>query len=151
MKEVLKLHIIPEESRICKGFGKVDYHDTYQIRKQTEKNVEEISKELMRLPKWGVTLFKLRNSIVNILGLKTDIGNEGQGGFFTLIGKTDNEIIRGEIDKHLNFRVSILKNDSLNTISMTTVVHFNNVLGRLYFLPVKPFHKIIVRTLLRHF
>jgi hypothetical protein len=30
-----------------------------------------------------------------------------------------------------------------------TIVHYNNIWGRLYFLPVKPFHKLIIRTMLR--
>ena len=29
---------------------------------------------------------------------------------------------------------------------ITTLVHFNNVMGRIYFLPVKPFHGCIIRT-----
>jgi hypothetical protein len=57
----------------------------------------------------------------------------------------------GEDDKHLNFRASILHDKAEGTIYLTTLVHFNNVWGRLYFLPVKPFHKIIMKTLLTRY
>jgi len=149
MKIITKLTTIPENSTIMNGFDKVDYHDTYQIQKKTEKSAEEISKEIMKLPGWIVVLFKLRNSIVSVFGLKTDRKNNEQDTFFTLIEKNENEIVMGEVDKHLNFRVSIMKDESKNTISLTTVVHFNNVWGRIYFFPVKPFHKIIVKSLLK--
>jgi len=151
MKKVIKTNAIPEKSLILNGFGKVDYYDTYQIQKNTELNAEEISKEIMKLPRWATALFKLRNLIVGIFGLKTDKKNKEQETFFTLIEKNENEIVAGEVDKHLNFRVSIMKNETENTISLTTAVHFNNVWGRIYFFPVKPFHKIITKTLLRKY
>jgi hypothetical protein len=151
MKKAIKLNAIPEKSLILNGFGKVHYYDAYQIEKQTELNAEEISKEIMRLPRWVVLLLKLRNSIVRIFGLKTDKKQEEQDGFFTLIEKNENEIVADETDKHLDFRVSVMKNETENTISLTTIVHFNNVWGRIYFFPVKPFHKIIIKTLLRKY
>jgi len=51
----------------------------------------------------------------------------------------------------LNFRVSLLlseqKNNKLNkNITVTTIVMYNNWFGRLYFFPVKPFHKLIVQS-----
>ena len=71
---------------------------------------------------------------------------------FRILDKTDNEIIFGKVDKHLNFRSSFLINnnskDSVKKINLSTVVKFNNMLGRLYFIPVKPFHKLIMRTIL---
>ena len=57
----------------------------------------------------------------------------------------------GEDDKHLNFRTSIMIDKSKSTISLITLVHFNNVWGKLYFLPVKPFHRLIIRSLLKKY
>lgn len=71
---------------------------------------------------------------------------------FRILDKTDNEFIFGKDDKHLNFRSSFLinvnSNDGVKKINLSTVVKFNNMLGRLYFIPVKPFHKLIMRTIL---
>ena len=149
MKKVSKMKSIPKGSDVLDGFNHIDYLDIYEIEKDTDKSAEEVSKEIMRLPKWVDSLFKLRNTLVRVFGLKVDKQNEGEETFFTLIKKNDNEIIMGEDDKHLNFRASIMIDKSRNTISLITLVHFNNLWGKIYFLPVKPFHKIIMKSLLK--
>ena len=35
------------------------------------------------------------------------------------------------------------------TFTITTVVKFNNRLGRLYFFFIRPFHKVIIRSMLK--
>ena len=151
MKEVIKLNTIPSTSLILNGFGKVHYYDAYQIEKQTELSAEEISKDIMKLPRWVVLLLKLRNSIGGFVGLKTTDKKIGEGDFFTLIEKNENEIVAGETDKHLDFRTSVMKDTAESTITLITIVHFNNVWGRIYFFPVKPLHKILIRTLLKKY
>lgn len=151
MKKVIKLENIPAESTIADDFGTIHYQDTYSIIKATNKSAEEISKELMQLPKWVDVLFLIRNRIVGLFGLKTDKNSPQSDTFFTLIENRYEEIVMGEDDKHLNFRASVMKNNSEGTISLSTVVHFNNIWGRLYFLPVKPFHKIIMKVLLKRY
>lgn len=119
-------------------------------------------------PKWIEKLFRLRNSIVSLFGLKTagDMKNREkqlqnfkcepgeQLGLFKVFAITENEVVLGEDDKHLNFRVSLfLKKLSSETSSkkliISTTVTFNNRFGRIYFLPVRPFHKLIVPTMLK--
>lgn len=151
MKKITKVKLIPESSTILNGFPKVDYFDMYSVRKETDRSAEEISKELMKMPNWVIALMKLRNSIVKIFGLKTDKENKDQESFFTVIENNQNEIIMGEVDKHLDFRASIMKDMSENTISLITVVHYNNALGKVYFFFVKPFHKIIMKALLKRY
>ncbi len=113
-------------------------------------------------------MFGLRNKIASIFGLKTpgEIDDRQQKldnfkcepgeqlGLFKVFNKTDNEVVLGEDDKHLNFRVSLLLNKhkidlTKKEIIISTTVEFNNWFGRLYFLPVRPFHKIIVPTMLK--
>lgn len=77
-----------------------------------------------------------------------------QIGLFKVFNKTADEVIFGEDDKHLNFRVSLYieqhpNNGTNKTLIISTTVKFNNWLGRLYFLPVKLFHKLILPTLLK--
>jgi len=119
-------------------------------------------------PKWVGKLFTLRNKIVSIFGLKTsgDIDNRErqlanfkcepgeQLGLFKVFAKTENEVILGEDDKHLNFRVSLFFEQQTNgsekkELTITTTVEFNNWFGRFYFMPVRPFHKLIVPTMLK--
>jgi hypothetical protein len=151
MNKIVKLSAIPEKSHILNRFGEVHYCDSYQVYKKTEKSAEEIAREIMKLPGWALALLKLRNAIVGVFGLKTDPKNEAEKTFFTVIENNDNEIVMGEIDRHLDFRLSIMKDKSEGAVSLTTVVHFNNMWGRVYFFPVKPFHKIIIRTLLKKY
>ncbi|MDR0748629.1 MAG: DUF2867 domain-containing protein [Tannerellaceae bacterium] len=151
MKKVIKSENIPLKSTVANGFGRIDYQDIYSIAQQTGKTAKEISKELLAMPGWVSVLFRLRNRIVGVFGLKTDRNTPKAEIFFTVIENREDEIVMGEVDKHLNFRASILKDESGSTISLITVVHYNNVWGKVYFFPVKPFHKIIMRVLLKRY
>lgn len=117
-------------------------------------------------PKWIDTLFAFRNNIVKWFGLKkTDnLTNKKQLenftgepderiGLFKVFHKTDHEIVLGEDDKHLDFRVSLYLDENTETnqkqLTISTLVKFNNIFGKLYFMPVLPFHKLIVPTILK--
>lgn len=120
-------------------------------------------------PKWVEVLFHIRNKIVSVFGLKTsNVTNNRQAllnafkcepgerlGLFKVYAKTDKEVVLGEDDAHLNFRVSLfmepLAKDGIQKkeITVSTVVKYNNWFGRLYFLPVRPFHRLIAPTLLK--
>lgn len=151
MKKVSKLKMIPLESEILNGFSEVGYLDIYEIQKKTQKTAEEITKEIMKFPRWVEFLLKVRNTLVHPFGLKTEKPKDEQESFFMLLKKTENEIIMGENDKHLNFRASIFIDKSKETIAFITLVHYHNIWGKIYFLPVKPFHKIIIKSLLKRF
>lgn len=92
-------------------------------------------------------MLKLRDSLMKPFGLKT-------GATFRdrIIERTDEEIIVGANDKHLNFFVSVFcssANENMQTVSVRTVVKFNNLLGKVYFAFIFIFHKLIVGTLFR--
>ncbi|MDI9310746.1 MAG: DUF2867 domain-containing protein [Limnohabitans sp.] len=146
-----------------------DYIDCYQSNFETNKILkpEDIAKAFFSsAPKWIGVLFEFRNKIVSLFGLKVpekgknhqellenfkgEVGE--QIGLFKVFYKSDNEIVLGEDDKHLNFRISLFLNKSKITtkeITISTIVKFNNTFGKFYFLPVKPFHKIIVPVMLK--
>ncbi len=150
METVTKLTVIPENSVIANGFDRIDYCDTFRVIKPTNDSVEKIAAEIFKFPGWVNWLINIRNSIVGIFGLKsTKEVREGQTTYFAVIEQNENEIVMGENDKHLGFRVSVLVDRADSFIYVTTLVHFNNFWGKVYFLPVKPFHKIILKSLLR--
>ncbi len=151
MKKVHKSTTIPSTSTIAAGFGTIHYQDTYAIERQTDQSAEEISEELLVMPTWVDVLFKLRNQVVGIFGLKTGRDTPEPETFFTVIENREDEIVMGEDDKHLNFRASVFKDSSEKTLSLITIVHYNNIWGKVYFFPVKPFHKIIMRVLLKRY
>ena len=149
---------------------KFDYTDSYlgNIKLVTSDiDIVDIGRSFfLSSPKWVENLMTLRNKIVLLFGLKTgdkDIdrqklirefkGNPKEKlGLFKVYAKTENELILGEDDKHLDFRVSLLT-DNLSSddkkLTISTTVKFNNWFGKLYFLPVKPFHKLIVNRMLK--
>jgi hypothetical protein len=114
-------------------------------------------------PKWADYLMSLRDKIVGVFGLKTastltaeqkSVDNYKfepgeQLGIFKLYVRTENELVMGEDDKHLSFRFSILHDCINDNITLTTMVEFKNIFGRLYFMPVKPFHQLIVKRTLK--
>lgn len=92
-------------------------------------------------------MLKLRDALVKPFGLKT-------GATFRdrIIERNDEEIIIGVLDKHLNFWVSVycsLSENGKQTVSVSTVVSFNNVLGRLYFAGIWVFHKLMLNILFK--
>ncbi|MOA52080.1 hypothetical protein D3C78_1753160 [compost metagenome] len=68
-------------------------------------------------------------------------------GIFTLVCNTPEEVLLVDRDKHLDVYISLLCQavtaDSPRTVVLSTVVHPHNLLGRLYMLPVAPFHRFI--------
>lgn len=160
MKRIVKSRETPHKSIIGNGFGKMGYCDSYRIVKQTDETVDKVITDIFTAPKWVVMLMKLRNRAVKIFGLKTD-GNEdmekadyypvgSKAVYFTVTDRNENEIVVGKDDKHLCFRASVLIDKQVESfIYLTTAVRFNNIWGKLYFFPVKPFHGIIMKALLK--
>ncbi|WP_211206857.1 DUF2867 domain-containing protein [Thiolinea disciformis] len=77
---------------------------------------------------------------------------EARIGIFTLFENSFDEVLLGDRDKHLDVMLSVHRR-VLNTgqhvcITVTTVVHIHNWLGKLYMIPVKPMHRIIVPRVL---
>lgn len=163
MQTVQKAKQIPENSIITKNFTEIDYQDTYLISKKTDSTIDRITVGLFKGPKWADNLMKLRDSIVRLFGLKTgkkketsteehiSVGSKVE--FFTVVDRNENEIVMAENDKHLNFKTSVMidRNEVDTIIYLSTIVKFNNIFGRLYFIPVKPFHRLIIKSILRKF
>ena len=58
----------------------------------------------------------------------------------------------GDRDKHLDVVLSVYKHPldqgGVQSVSVTTVVHIHNLLGRIYMLPITPLHKLIAPAVL---
>ncbi|HEV7331471.1 MAG TPA: DUF2867 domain-containing protein [Flavisolibacter sp.] len=119
-------------------------------------------------PYWVKVLLAFRNKVGSFLGLKPflsgfteernwwyDTKSEGLISFpLQLFSHSENEIVLGADDRHLNFRISFfLENGHLpgtKRLTVTTMVQFNNSWGRVYFLPVQPMHRLVMPSLLRN-
>jgi hypothetical protein len=149
MKQIVEIKTEPpRNSMILKDFGTVDYCDSYRIIKSTGDSAEQIAARLFNLPEWVTGLMILRHWIVKPFGLKTE-KEAKPDKIFPVIVQNENEIIMGINDRHLNFRVSVLLNSEKSYIYATTLVHYNNGWGKVYFLLIRPFHKIIVRSVMK--
>ncbi len=159
----------PYGSQIASRLPGAYFHDAWAIR-ATEPNLtalEQFLRVARKTPAWIDRLMTLRNHIVGLFGLK-NLGGIAQidpnkkasdyqagdpVGIFTLISNTPNEVLLGDSDQHLNVVVSVHKQSNLaeedTTITVTTVVHVHNWLGRLYMIPVTPAHKVIARAMVR--
>lgn len=163
---------LPNNSLLKPDERVYDYVDSFQ-GVFTDKNDNITSTEVGKSfflsgPRWVGQLLTFRNRLVGFLGLKTSgkirdrqkmlddfRGEKGEKmGLFKVFDKTMDEIVLGEDDKHLNFRVSLLidrptSHDTSKKLIISTTVKFNNWLGRVYFLPVRPFHQLIVPVMLK--
>jgi hypothetical protein len=153
---------VPSESIIADGFGRIDYVDSYSVPVGRGESVDRlVTKILCNGPAWVDKLMALRDAVVGCFGLKT-ASKEGEqvaefyevgarASLFTVISRNEREIVMGEEDRHLVFRASVLVTgiSDVSFVHVTTIVRFNNIWGRLYFLPVKPFHRLIVASSVR--
>ena len=79
-------------------------------------------------------------------------GGRDRIDFFPVLACSANEIILGADDRHLDFRLSLLRRPAaqgMPVLIATTVVHCHNRLGRWYLAAIMPFHRLIVRSSLR--
>lgn len=148
---------LPKNSIIKDYINTIDYEDTFAVALQNNDiAIENIYLNVFaHSPKWINNLLELRNKIVKPFGIKTNseemkkdnlkVGKKT--GIFKIYAIYANEIIAGDDDKHLDFRVSVLKNEGILTIS--TLVQYNNWFGKLYFFIVKPFHKVVIKSILK--
>lgn len=103
-------------------------------------------------PGWAQMLMVLRDAIVARFGIKTARqlagGEGGRIGIFRIYAVTDNEIIVGEDDSHLDFRLSMLRSAQgglHGSITLASAVHCHNRIGRAYIFLIRPFHQLIVK------
>ena len=156
---------LPAQSSIATVYKSVNLADAYVVRlpSGTSGDPDVLWRFVMsHQPSWIGWLTNIRDAVVACFGLKTakqlsTISAEAEGGriaFFKVYGKSDTEIILGQDDKHLDFRLSVLRTpDSSPTIggqlTVSTVVHCHNLLGRIYILVIAPFHRQVVKASLR--
>lgn len=105
-------------------------------------------------PAWFKVLNAVRDAMVTPFGVKTSgevrasrADNE-RVDFFPVQWESNDEIVLGEDDRHLDFRLSLLRRDSLTGTQLiaTTVVHSHNAFGLTYLNLISPFHHFVIRS-----
>jgi hypothetical protein len=160
----VKKSTIPSGS-LTENYLPTDYSDVYACVTDTPKEI--IPDDIMinfwtAFPRWINTLFKLRDFLVKFVGLKgSDSDNVKElekciragetYDFVSVPAKSGNETVLLLSDKHLSAYVSlhVESKEERKTISAITLVNLKNKLGRVYFFFIRPFHGLIVKTLLK--
>lgn len=163
MKSAVHACPLPHDASIAAlapGATFVDCRRT--LANDTERSAMRHLLNLMsQTPPWIDRLMNLRNRVVQLFGLK-DLGRltridlsrpdadyqpGDRVGIFTLISQSPDEVLVVDRDKHLDVHLSLNRQpvnaEGLRPIVLSTVVHPHNRLGRLYMLPVAPFHRLI--------
>jgi hypothetical protein len=157
---------VPLTSDISKQLQGADFFDSYEmpLEHAGRSALEIYLGVISQTPAWVNFLMATRNRVVSLFGLK-NLGHLGdlqktkaasdyhigdRIGIFTLLSNTDNEVIMGDSDKHLDVQISICKvaQGGKESVATTTVVHIHNLLGRVYMWFVVPLHKLIVPAVL---
>jgi hypothetical protein len=110
---------------------------------------------IARQPRWAEALLTLRNILVKPFGLKTSGASTTAPrqmiGIFPIVSETPDRLVAGFNDSHLDFRfvVDVAASGDRQEVTATTLVLTHNWLGRTYLALILPFHRLIVRAMLR--
>ena len=159
---------VPLNSRAAELVHGASFVDAWRITsgKVERSALEHFLAAAEKTPRWVNMAMSARNRIVQLVGLKNlgalnNLDTAGgqkaykpgdRIGIFTLFEDSFEEVLLGDRDKHLNVVLSVhrklLPGGKAVDVTLTTVVHVKNLLGRLYMLPVTPAHRIIAPAVL---
>jgi hypothetical protein len=147
----------PSESVVASWYTNASLLDSYGLdlsaSEQSRMRVLAI-RALANPPAWQKALIAARDAMVEPFGIKTSgmvresrDSNE-RVGFFPVHWEGRDEIVLGADDRHLDFRLSLLRRLSPTgtLLIATTVVHTHNALGFTYLNLIRPFHHLVVRA-----
>lgn len=155
---------VPATSHVRNQYAMPDLADAYRIRlpENASADPERLANHLFdQSPRWVGMLMRVRDALVSVFGLKTASSLRSSAtqpvvqriGIFRIYSRHANEIILGEDDRHLDFRLSVM-HDAAATgegsfVTVATTVECHNRLGRTYLAVIAPFHRAVVRGTLR--
>ncbi|MBU0923344.1 DUF2867 domain-containing protein [bacterium] len=147
---------LPQDTKVFNFIENIDYTDTFSTELRQDSDIKDLYLRFVNTKSKTIDfLMSLRNKIMSIFGAKTVI-NETKGdfavgnslGLFKIYYIDEKEIISGLKDSHLDFCISFYKID--NKVLLSTLVKYNNTFGRVYMNIIKPFHKLIVKNMLKN-
>ena len=114
-------------------------------------------------PLWMKLLLIVRNKVASLAGLDAPAASEilhveirdryavGEKiGVWPIFSLSDDEVVTGRNNQHLDFRLSVLKvrDGDGTSVVVSTICTVHNLAGKLYLFFVVPFHRYGVRKLL---
>ena len=153
---------LPAQSAVSTVYESVNLADAFAIQLPfgTSSDPDVLWRFLIsQQPFWIGWLTNARDAIVACFGLKTarhlaTLSSEANAvriGIFKVYGRSETEIVLGEDDRHLDFRLSVLRTPDLSPtlggqLTVSTVVHCHNLLGRAYIRLIAPLHRLVVKS-----
>ena len=149
----------PAESGVASWFD-ADLADAFAVPVDAAdgaKGIDNLARSALGDPApWVRLLLGLRDALVAGFRVKTSqevrraaiADNAERIDFFRIRARSDRELILGEDDRHLDFRLSLLlrarADGSGDELVATTVVRCHNALGRVYLALIARFHRLVV-------
>lgn len=151
---------LPHTSRLNPAYGRADFADAFSVvlPETAAHDAESLARHLFEKQiGWVAMLLSIRDILVRPFGLKRSVDLLANGddriSFFRVFERYPDEIILGEDDTHLNFRVSVLvqppSRSGPRQLIVCTLVFYNHPLGRAYIALIAPFHRRVVRASLQ--
>jgi Protein of unknown function (DUF2867) len=141
------------------------FRDAYQARlSRTELGIVDIFFGIFaHHPPWMKLLLIVRNKLASLAGLEAPTASEilqvetknryvvGEKiGVWPIFSLSENEVVAGRNNKHMDFRLSVLKvaDGDRTSVVVSTICTVHNLAGKLYLFFVVPFHRYGVRKLM---
>lgn len=157
---------IPRSSLLDRGSIEAAYfRDSYRapLRRAGASIVEVFFGIFGHHPAWMKLLLIVRNRVASSFGLDAPTASEiikagvrcsyavgDKIGVWPIYALADNEVVAGRDNKHLDFRLSVLKEANRDgaSVVVSTICVVHNRFGKVYLFFVVPFHRWGVKLLL---
>ncbi|MEO8262407.1 MAG: DUF2867 domain-containing protein [Pseudolysinimonas sp.] len=96
------------------------------------------------MPFWVAAALGIRQALVPLLGV-----NRAPRDTFHIREHGDDEVLIAYDDRHLDFRCGVAVDEDARLLRVTTTVRLHGIRGRLYFVPVRLAHPIVLRAMVR--
>lgn len=140
---------VPVDPAFAASLPGCDFADAFTVTvPRRDRDAREISAMFFSTPPaWASALLSTRNAIMGRLGYKAPAIRKG----FPVLRESADEVVSGLDDGHLDFRalMRVVPEGNGSRITLTTAVATHNWIGRSYLALIMPFHKLIVRSMVK--
>jgi hypothetical protein len=156
----------PSQSVLHPGYvGRAYFHDSYRVSSARKDSslVEIFFGIFAHHPTWMKVALVARNCLASAVGLEAPSKSEimtpeirssysigDKIGPWPIFALSENELVAGRNNGHLDFRLSILRaiDGENEAVVVSTVCLVHNTFGKVYLFFIVPFHKWGVRSLM---
>ena len=152
----VRRHPVPVTTAAVESLGGCDHVDAVAVDLDPGTSATEFARSVMSAtPEWVHGMLAVRDKLLAPFGLHSQVRVPRDQirikpgvklGPFRVLSVSDDEVLTGDDDKHLDFRTSFAVREGPRGTEgvCTTVVRFHRRAGRLYFRAIQPFHNLIV-------